>query len=89
MEDQRGLSHRSRPGSEHKAARGDLVEMASTLSELDDSVRKVDDKHKWDPNMPTDPLEEACSADVRGTVVDNVPYAETRAAVRDVGHISE
>lgn len=66
-----------------------------TALEAQEKLKALERKHRWDPNLPADTLEDLNEAahahdlqhdvSIVGAFEENSPYPEVRAAVRNVG----
>lgn len=66
-----------------------------TALEAQKKLKELERKHRWDPNLPADTLEDLDEAththnlqhevSLVGAFEENSPYPEVRAAVRNVG----
>lgn len=80
-------------GNEKASATGRQIPEAVTL-EAQKKLKDLERKHRWDPNLPSDTLEELDEAthahdfqhdiNLVGAFEENSPYPEVRAAVRNV-----
>lgn len=67
----------------------------ATALEAQEKLKSLERKHRWDPNLPADTLEDLDEAthahdlqhevSLVGAFEENSPYPEVRAAVRNVG----
>lgn len=67
----------------------------ATALEAQEKLKALERKHRWDPNLPADTLEDLDEAththdlqhevSLVGAFEENSPYPEVRAAVRNVG----